>query len=136
MKAVYGALWLAFVGAFLVGELTDASLTDWRIPVALACWFLAQELFCAFRKNGATFSEFTWGFAGAGDVVKGFPVRVIPAWLLTVAMGLRVAATARLIDGHDVAATYIFGHAPLDLFMVGIAAWLFAHFASLGKYRS
>lgn len=136
MKALFASIWLTIVGAFLLGEFTNLSLTHWWLPTGIGVAFLSVELFCAFTRNGCTFSEFTWGFSEQGYMVGEFPVRSIPAWVLTAAMALRLAATARLIDGEDVSAHYWSGHLPLDAFLWGVTIWLAFHFASLGKYRS
>ena len=133
MKATYGTLWLIIVGAFLVGELSNLSTTYWDIPLIIGGAFMALELFCAFRRNGYTFSEFVWLFSDAGLHIRTLPVRVFPAWLLASAMALRIAGTARLIDEDEL--PYVFDHLPLDLFLFGVVVWLFFHFASGGTYR-
>ena len=134
MKMLYTINWLAFVAAFLAAEFTNLSVTDWHVPALLGAWFLLVELYCAFTRNGYTFSEHVWAWGDMGFHIAGFPVRAIPAWLLASAMTLRTAGTARLYDGDDISQTYVFGHLPLDLFLVGVVLWLFAHFASGGKY--
>lgn len=133
MRVFYSFIWLTIVGLFLACELANYSLTDWRVPVAIGVAFMTTELYCAFRRNGCTFSEFVWRFSERGAYIGTFAIRVFPSWLLASAMTLRIAGTARLIDGEPL--VYIFNHGPLDLFLFGVVVWLFVHFASLGKYN-
>lgn len=134
MKTLWATWWIAWSGAFILCEFGNLSVTYWCVPAALGVSFMTVELYCAFMRNGGTFSEAVWQFSDRGFKIAGFAVRTIPAWLLTVAMALRVAATARLIDGDDVTLVYWSDHLPLDLFLTGTVLWLAAHFYSLGEY--
>ena len=134
MRTVWAVFWAAFALAFVALEFLSVSAYHPSVPVAMVGLFLAAELGTAVSGKPYTLSDQVWRFGEAGLKLRGFPVRAVPAWTFALALLWRLGVTAREIDGQTV--PYWAQAVPLELMLVGLAAWLAFHFSSGGRYRS